>query len=112
MAAERRFQLAASFLQLRAAGWGERIELGLAAGVGFTPFGLDPPFALEPVEGGIEGALLDLEDFLGDLLDALGDGPAVLGLECDGFQDEEVEGALDEVVWFAHSMTIYTRNCR
>jgi hypothetical protein len=32
----------------------------------------------------------------------------VFGFEQDGFEDQEVEGALDEIAWFAHAMTIYT----
>ena len=98
--------------ELGATGSGEGIELGDAAGFGFGALALDPAFLLEAMEGGVEGALLDLEDFAGDLLDALGDSPTVLGLEGDGFEDEEVESALDEVVRFAHSMIIYTSDCR
>ena len=40
---------------------------------------------------------MDLEHIIRDLLDPLGDGPAVLGLELEGLEDEEVEGALDEI---------------
>ena len=66
----------------------------------------------EAVERGVEGALLDLENILGDLLDALGDGPAVLGLESQGFEDQEIEGALNKIVGFAHRKIIYNMDCR
>jgi hypothetical protein len=52
-------------------------------------------------------SLLDLKDFVGNLLNAFGDGPAVLGLQRDGFEDEQVERALDEIAWFSHTMFIY-----
>jgi len=45
---------------------------------------------LQPVESGIEGALLHLQDLVRDLLDAFGDSPAVHRLERDGFEDEQV----------------------
>jgi len=95
-------------LELGAAGGGDGIEAGLAVGLGGSPLGADPALLLEAVEGGVEGALLDLEDFVGELLDALGDGPAVFGLEGDGLEDEEVEGSLDEIVWLSHTVIIYT----
>jgi hypothetical protein len=98
--------------ELDAASGGEGIELGLAASLGFGPFGFDPGFAFEAIEGGVEGALLDLEYFARDLLDAFGDGPAMFGFEGDGFEDKEIERALDEIVWFTHTMTIYRSDCR
>jgi hypothetical protein len=39
------------------------------------------------MQGGIERALLDLKDVAGDLLDALGDGPAVLWVGGDDLED-------------------------
>jgi len=95
-------------IELAAAIGGEAIELGLAACVAFGPGGGDPALLLEAMESGIEGALLDLEDFVGELLYALGDGPAVLGLERDGLEDQQVESALDEVAWLSHTVIIYT----
>ena len=41
--------------------------------------------------------MLDLEDFVGAVLDDVGDGVAVRGAEEEGLQDEEVEGSLKEV---------------
>jgi hypothetical protein len=53
--------------------------------------------ALEPVERGIEGPLRDLEHIAGDLLNALGDAPAMPRFELDGPEDQEIERALDEI---------------
>ena len=91
------------FFKLRAASGGERVELRLAAGFAFGPLGLDPPLLLETVQGGVEGALLHLEDFAGKLLNPLGDGPSVQGIEQEGFEDKEVEGSLNEIAWLAHA---------
>src|SRR4051812_35443582 len=49
----------------------------------------------------IEGALGHLEDVLGDLLDALRDGPAVLRLERERSEDQQIERALREIDAFA-----------
>jgi hypothetical protein len=42
----------------------------------------------EAMEGGIERALPDLENVAGNLLDAVGNGPSVGGLERENLQDE------------------------
>jgi len=70
--------------ELLFAGFGEGVELGFAVVFGGRPFGLDPAFVFEAVEGGVEGTLADLEGIFGDLLDALGDAPAVHGFEGEG----------------------------
>jgi len=89
-------------LEIFFAGAGEGIVFGAAVVFGFAPCGFDPGLLFETVKSGIERALIDLEDVVGDLADALGDGPAVERLEGDGFEDEEVESALDEVGGFGH----------
>ena len=42
-----------------------------------APLGLHPPFDQHPLESGIKGTLLHLQDFVGDLLDPPGDLIAV-----------------------------------
>jgi len=93
--------------ELDAAGGGEGIELGLATGFGFGALAANPALLLEAMEGGVERALLDQEDVARDLLDTFGDGPAVLGLKCESFEDQEIESALHEVVGFTHRKIIY-----
>jgi len=53
-----------------------------------------------------------LKDFAGNLLDALGDGPAVFGSEGESFENQQIQRSLYEVVWLAHSMIIYNKDCR
>src|SRR6185369_753790 len=89
-------------LELRAAVRGQRIHLGLAAGLRLAPRGSDPGLLLEAVESGVERALLHAQHVGGDLFDPLGDRPAVHGPQGDRLEDQEVEGSLNEVVWFAH----------
>jgi tetratricopeptide (TPR) repeat protein len=86
-----------------ATGGGKRIELGRAAAVAFSPSRLDPALALEAIEGRIERSLLNLQHVSGYLLNAFGDGPSMLGLKRDGLEDQQVEGALQEIVWFTHA---------
>src|SRR5438128_12311984 len=47
--------------QLLLAFFGERVELGFAAGFGNFPFGFDRAAVFEPVKGGIQRALRNLE---------------------------------------------------
>jgi hypothetical protein len=96
--------------ELSAAGGSKRVEASAAAGFGLARFGFDPAVKLKAMQCGIEGALLDLQDLAGDLLDALGDGPAVLRLQGEGFEDEEVESALNEIARFGHTMIIYNKD--
>nr|WP_237050905.1 hypothetical protein [Luteitalea pratensis] len=57
----------------------------------------------EPVERGIERALLDPQQVIGNLLDALRDCPAMQGFEGDRSHDQQVESALQDVRLVAHS---------
>jgi hypothetical protein len=49
------------------------------------------------MERGIERSLVHLQDVARQLLDALRNRPAMLRLEQERLQDEEIERALDEV---------------
>ena len=64
---------------------------------------------LEPVERGIEGALLNLQSVAGDLLDAEEHAIAVERAERDGFQDQEVECALQQFGGIAHASLLDNR---
>ena len=50
----------------------------------------------------IERTLMDLQDSVRNLTNALRDAPAVHGLERERPQNQEVKSALDEVGWFSH----------
>jgi hypothetical protein len=50
----------------------------------------------------IKRALMDLQHFVRNLTNALRDAPAVHGLERECPQNQEVEGALDQVGWLSH----------
>ena len=84
-------------LQLFHAGAGQRVVFGAPVIFGDAPFRLDPAFALAAVQGGIQRALSDPEGFFGNLLDALGYGPAVERLERQRFENEQIECALRQV---------------
>jgi len=70
------------------------------------PFGTYPTVLFEFVKRWIEVALADLQNFAGDLVNALRDGPSVHGLERDDFQDEQIQGALDEIRGFTQSRVL------
>ena len=69
------------------------VVLGPPAQLRDGPLGFDPSLVLEAMERRVERALVDLQDILGDLLDALGDRPAVQRLGLQRPKDEQVEGA-------------------
>lgn len=66
-------------LELLAAGFGDGVEAGFAIVVGSAPFGGDPTFMCQADERGVDRALIDLESFFADLLDAACNAVAVEG---------------------------------
>jgi hypothetical protein len=58
---------------------------------------------LEAMQRGIEGTLLDAQQIVGNLLNALRDCPTVQRLERDRPHDQEIEGALQDVGLIAHA---------
>src|SRR3954470_12566899 len=84
--------------ELTAARRGEVVILGAAAQLRYFPLGLDPALVLEAMEGRIERALVDLQDVSRNLLDTLGDGPAVQGILLQRAQDQQSERA-GEQIW-------------
>ena len=76
--------------QLFSAGGGERVVSRPPIVLGDSPTGLDPSPALESVQSRVQRALLDLKNIARDLLNAFGDGPAMLGLKRKRLEDEEV----------------------
>jgi hypothetical protein len=80
----------------------ERIELCHPSRLGCSPLGRDPGLLLQPVQSRVERSLLNLKSVSRDLLDTLGDSPAVFGLERNRFQDQKVECSLDKIGWSGH----------
>src|SRR5690348_191824 len=75
----------------------ELVELRAPIVVRLAPLRLDPAAPFEAMEGRIERSLRNLERRRGDLADALRDRPAVLRLEGQRFQDEQIERPLREL---------------
>ena len=97
MAFDIRSQSRASTVSWRRPDGGQVVVLGAAAELRDLPLGLDPSLVLEAMQGGVERALVDLQHVLGDLLDALGDRPAVQGVLLQRAQDEQVERAGQQI---------------
>ena len=89
--------LAGFHRQLPASGWREPVVLRPPAQLRDGPLGFDPALVLEAMERRIQRALVDLQDVLGDLLDALRDRPAVQRFGLQRPKDEQVEGARKQV---------------
>src|SRR5580700_942655 len=73
----------------------------------------------EAIERGVERTLLDLQDVARGLLDALGNAPAVHGLERECFENQKSEGALQDFDGRAHGLSprratgeMLSRTCR
>lgn len=79
------------------AGGGELVVLGLAVVVGEAPLGFDEAFAFQAPEGGVERAFFHEEGLVGLAADEAGDGVAVEGAPGEGFEDDDVERAAQEV---------------
>src|SRR5204863_8179086 len=73
----------------------QRVKLRLAVIFRSAPLGSDPATLLEPQQGGIKRALVELKQVFRDLLDTLGNAIAVQrAYGVKGLQNNEVECAL------------------
>src|SRR5580698_6337960 len=81
-------------IELAAAGSCELVVFGATVIIRRAPMGLDQAAALEPVQGRIQGALLDAQHIARHLLYAFGDGPAVLRTKGDCSEDEQIQRPL------------------
>src|SRR6266702_1965060 len=73
------------------------VKLGATVVLRSAPASFDPAAALQPVQRGIQRALLHLKNVAGYLLDALGDGPSMLRPQRQSLEDQEVQGALGKI---------------
>src|ERR1700735_631191 len=93
--------------ELFTAGPGEAIKLGATIIFGIAPKGRYPALFLHAVQGGEERAGLNDEGTAGDLLNPAGNSEAVHFAGDQGFQNQHVEGALQQSsgfgiqVWFS-----------
>src|SRR5439155_12463185 len=93
------------------------VEAGPSVVLRGAPLRPDPTLRLQAIERGIERALVDLQDVLGELLNPLGDPPAVHGRREQGLQDKDIEGPLEEVgsgrhcVSFSSSTGVSASSC-
>jgi len=83
------------------AGGGEGVELGAAVVFRLSPLRLNEALMLHAVESDVERSLRDFETSAGDLLDAEQDSVAVECAKGDGLEDEDLEGSLKEIDFFA-----------
>jgi hypothetical protein len=84
--------------QLSAARCRQAVELYAPVRGGQAPLGRDPAESFDAMESGVQRALLNAQDVIGDLLDVTRDGIAVHG--CAGrerLQDQKVQRALEVV---------------
>jgi hypothetical protein len=80
---------------------GNGIEAGFAVVLRSAPLGFDPALMLEAEQRGVDGAFVESEDVLTELLDAPGDAEAMKWSEgMQGFEDHEIEGALEDFGFF------------
>src|SRR5215469_12055982 len=84
-----------------------------------SPLRLDPTTALQTMQGRIKRPLLYLKNIARHLLNALGNGPAVLRTKRERAQDQEVESTLrkvDPLHWhvfpFRFYKEQYSSSCR
>jgi hypothetical protein len=65
---------------------------------------------LEAMQRGVQRALLDAQDVLGELPDAARDGPAVQRLQGQRLQDQEVERSLHQIDGFQRALPMMIDN--
>src|ERR1700733_8744390 len=80
----------------------QTVELRLAFVVRFPPLAGDPTLMFQSIERWIQRALLDLQLFARDLLNAQQNPVAVQRAKRDRFEDQHVQCALQQINRFAH----------
>ena len=80
--------------ELLAPGFREFVVFRAAVVIGGAPAGLDPAAAFEAMQRRIQRALLNLQNLARDLMEALGNAPAVLGAEGESSENQEIQSSL------------------
>jgi hypothetical protein len=96
-------------LELRSTLCGQPIKLCLASRLARAPFGDEKLLVFEPMKGRVERALLDLQSFFRDLLNALRNRIAVDWPERNDAEDQQVQRTLGEIEfgWSRHAYDFY-----
>ena len=98
MTPEMRSQFVGLLRQLAAAGLRDGVELGFAVVLGGAPARRDPALMLKPHERRVDGALVQLQGVVADLLDAAGDAVSVQRPHAvERLQHHQIERALQHV---------------
>src|SRR5579863_150013 len=87
--------------QLFSSGGSQPVEFRFSIGCGNTPISLDPTFLLEPLQSGIERAVIDFECVVRGMFDEFCDAVAVFRAPAQGAKDQEVQCSLEQVEAFA-----------
>src|SRR5271165_1241833 len=99
------FPLRGFQLQNLSSGRCQLIVFGPPIVLAVSPFRANPAILFELVQSWIQRALAYLENVAGHLPDALRNRPSVHRLKRDCFQNQQVECALHEIGWLAHSVS-------
>src|SRR5688500_17634646 len=90
-------------IQPLATGARQRVKARAARIFRLTPLGVEPAGPLEPLERGQQRSGIDFEDPARHLFYTARDPEAVHRLQAERFENQQVEGALDDVgAWLFH----------
>ena len=84
-------------VELPSPGSGQRLETSAPRILCLTPFGIEPPRALQALEPPQHGPVIDLEFTARHLLDPPGDAEAMHRLETQRLEDEQIHRALNDI---------------
>src|SRR5262249_11905484 len=98
--------LIAYFLVLLATGPRRPVELGATIILARLPLSLDPTSLLQLAQRRVKRSVDYLQDVAGELFQAPPYRPAMERPRRQGPHDQEVQGALDQIGWFAHTPSL------
>lgn len=96
-------------IKLTTTRFGQAIVFRAAIVFRVSPEGGDPALVLHAMESGKKGAGLDDESSAGDLFNAARDAEAVHFASSEGFEDQEIEGSLQQGGGFGRQSALLSR---